>query len=128
MQASLIRTTRRLVREYTSYRAFNQDAQQLYARSHYTVEDTDGLVHRGLIGSLRFLKREFSMPPRQRLVITYVSPCNPREDDLDPTEMGPSVLRSSAADSRDRPRQHPRGTGHLAAAVRWLSERLAPAS
>ena len=128
MPAPLIRATQRLVREYTSYRAFSQDAQLLYARSHYTVEDTNGLAHRGLMDALRFFKREFSLPPRQHLVITYVSPTSPRDEDRDPTERDSSGLRSSAADSPVRLSLHLRGTGRLAAAVRWLSKRLAPAS
>ena len=67
------RTTQRIVREYSSSKAFYKDANELYARSHYTVSDTTGLAHR------RFFTRAlmfFRLRP-EHLVITYQSPINP---------------------------------------------------
>jgi hypothetical protein len=72
------RAAQRMVREYTSSRAFRKDARALYARTGYTVSQTAGLAHRGLRSSLSFLGREFGWPRQQRLVITYSPPSTPR--------------------------------------------------
>jgi hypothetical protein len=64
--------TRQVVREYTSLRAFHQDARELYARTGYTISDTAGLAHRGLRDSLAFY-----WPHQRHLVITYAAPTNP---------------------------------------------------
>jgi uncharacterized membrane protein YeaQ/YmgE (transglycosylase-associated protein family) len=73
-----IRTPQRMVREYTSSKAFRRDARQLYKRTGYTVSQTTGLAHTGLIRRLAFLGREFGWPRQQRLVITYSPPSTPR--------------------------------------------------
>lgn len=65
-------TQQRIVREYTSSRAFHKDAETLYARTGYTISDTAGITHRGLTGFF------FSLWPREEhLTITYQAPTNP---------------------------------------------------
>ena len=73
-----IRTAQRMVREYTSSKAFRRDARQLYTHTGYTVSQTTGLAHTGFIRRLAFLGREFGWPRQQRLVITYSPPNTPR--------------------------------------------------
>jgi hypothetical protein len=59
-----------LVREYTSARAFRDDAQELYTRTGYTVSNTNSLAHHGYI---RRLLGFFGLRQEQ-LVITYQAP------------------------------------------------------
>jgi len=61
-----------LVREYTSARAFQHDAQELYTSGGYTVSSTSGLAHHGYI---RRLLGFFGLRQEQ-LVITYQAPTN----------------------------------------------------
>lgn len=73
MQPSNISPTEhRIVREYTSSRAFHKEASELYARTGYTVADTAGMTYHGLVGALLSL-----WPHQEHLVITYESPTNP---------------------------------------------------
>lgn len=61
-----------IVREYTSTRAFDRDARELYARTRYTISNTAGAPRRGLKAFL------FSFwPHEEHLTITYQSPTNP---------------------------------------------------
>jgi hypothetical protein len=59
----------RIVRDYTSTRAFDADAKELYARTGYTVSQTAGMPHRGL----RRVLSSF-WPREDHLVITYQAP------------------------------------------------------
>lgn len=61
-----------IVREYTSTRAFDRDARELYARTGYTVSNTAGGPSRGLKGVLLSF-----WPREEHLTITYQSPTNP---------------------------------------------------
>jgi hypothetical protein len=99
MQPILTPTIQRFMREYASYRAFSKDAQALYVHTHYTIEHTDGLAHRGLKASLRFFQREFSTPPRQHLIISYVSPTIQRPGDVAPAGMDSPGMDSRGAGS-----------------------------
>lgn len=120
MQPILTPPTQHLTREYVSYRAFNKDAQALYVHSHYTIEHTDGLTHRGLMASLRFFQREFSRPPRQHLVISYVSPTIQRPSDTDPAGMISPGLRSREAGSAQM-RLTAVARTSTAAVITWLT-------
>jgi hypothetical protein len=73
-----IRTAQQMVRQYASSRAFRRDARLLFTRTGYTVSQTSGLAHRGLMGPLAILGREFGWPRPQQLVITYSPPSTPR--------------------------------------------------
>jgi hypothetical protein len=73
-----IRTAQRMVRQYTSSRAFRRDARQLFTHTGYTVSQTAGLARTHLMGPLALLGREFGWPRQQRLVITYSPPSTPR--------------------------------------------------
>jgi hypothetical protein len=61
-----------IVREYESARAFQKDARELYARTHYTVSHTVGLAHRRLF--MRALQA-FGLCAHP-VIITYQSPTN----------------------------------------------------
>jgi hypothetical protein len=61
-----------MVREYTSARAFHDDARELYMRMGYTVSKTSGLAHRSYL--MRVLS--FWGLRQEHLVITYQSPTN----------------------------------------------------
>jgi hypothetical protein len=65
--------TQQIVREYTSLRAFHQDAQQLYTSTGYTISHTAGLSHRGLKDALAFY-----WPHARHLTITYDAPTTPQ--------------------------------------------------
>jgi hypothetical protein len=65
--------TQQIVRDYTSLRAFHQDARELYASNGYTVSHTTGLSHRGLKGALALYWSH-----QLHLSITYDSPTNSR--------------------------------------------------
>ncbi|MGZ3666386.1 MAG: hypothetical protein ACXVDA_18115 [Ktedonobacterales bacterium] len=62
-----------LVREYPSFRAFSKDASELYARTGYTVMNTNGMPQRGGWHAVFFL-----WPHEEHLVITYQAPSHPR--------------------------------------------------
>ncbi len=69
-----------LVREYTSVRAFHQDAQELYLRTGYTVSNTSGLANRGYFRRLL----GFWGLRQEQLVITYQSPTNAWQEHANP--------------------------------------------
>jgi hypothetical protein len=77
MQSTPTSPLPQIVREYTSSRAFQRDAQDLYLCTGYTVGSTTGLVHSGFLGALSFFAYEFGWPSKQHLVITYVPPTLP---------------------------------------------------
>jgi hypothetical protein len=66
----------RIVRDYTSSHAFRKDAQELYARTGYTVMGTSGVPHRDLRRLLSFFR-----PRHDHLVITYAAPTTQRRSD-----------------------------------------------
>jgi len=77
MQSTPTSLLPQIVREYTSSRAFQRDAQDLYLHTGYTVGSTTGLVHSRFLGDWLFFAHEFGWPRQQHLVITYVPPTLP---------------------------------------------------
>jgi len=58
-----------IVRDYASSNAFHKDAQELYARTGYTVMGTNGVPHWDLRRLLFFFR-----PRHDHLVIMYAAP------------------------------------------------------